>query len=108
MLKRDIQILVRLSPEENRKLKDNVRETGLSQEAYIRSLINGLQPVKSPPVDFYSMMDQLYMVGNNLNQIAKKAHVLNVIDVRKYDEAIKSYNDIITILSEAFVPKEKE
>ena len=34
-------------------------------------------------------MRELHRVGNLLNQIAQKAHVLNVIDVKRYDEACR-------------------
>lgn len=40
------------------------------------------------------MMQQLYRIGNNLNQIAQKAHTLNVIDVQRYDTAVSQLIDI--------------
>ena len=42
----------------------------------------------APPPDYYSMMRELHKIGNNLNQIAQKAHVLNVIDVQRYDQEV--------------------
>ncbi|MFR2938358.1 plasmid mobilization relaxosome protein MobC [Faecalibacillus intestinalis] len=36
------------------------------------------------------MMKELHAIGNNLNQLARKAHQLNVIDVEQYDLQLKN------------------
>lgn len=59
-----------------------VERSKLTREVYLRHLINGYVPQDAPLTDNFSMMLQLYRIGNNLNQIARKAHVLNVIDVQ--------------------------
>jgi hypothetical protein len=51
-----------------------VKQTGLSREAYIRALINGYIPKPLPPPDYFAMMRELHAIGNNLNQLAAKAH----------------------------------
>ena len=40
-------------------------------------------------------MRELHRVGNNLNQIAQKAHVLNVIDAPRYDTVAKRIENLI-------------
>lgn len=107
MRKRSIHIQVWLNEKEFMELNRNVIRTGLSREAYIRHLITGYLPVESPPPDYYKMMNELYQVGNNLNQIAKKAHVLNVMDTQKYDEAIKTYNEIISEINDTVIKPRK-
>ena len=59
-----------------RRCKRGVRKAGLSREAYLRHLVNGLMPQDSPPPDYYAMMRELHGIGNNLNQIAVKAPYL--------------------------------
>ena len=58
------------------------------------------------------MMRQLYGLTNNMNQIAKKAHVLNVIDVQAYDRnaemAIQAILDITKAVIEPRIMKEEE
>ena len=49
------------------------------------------------------MMRQLYYCGNNLNQIAKKAHALGVIDAEKYDEAMKLFRESVMNINRAIV-----
>lgn len=47
------------------------------------------------------MMQQLYHIGNNLNQIAQKAHTLNVIDVQRYDTAVTQFEAAVKEIIEA-------
>lgn len=100
-------VLLRLTDAEFTKLTRDSSKAGLTKSTYLRQLISKLNPVESPPLDYYKMMEQLYIVGNNLNQIAKKAQALSVIDSDKYDEAIKDYNEIIKLLSDAFIRPRK-
>ena len=95
MRKRNIQIITRLSKEEHQHLCKLVKKSGVSQEVYIRHLINGVVPQDTPPPDYYSMMREFHNIGNNLNQIAQKAHILNVMDVQRYDEAVRRFEKSI-------------
>ena len=81
MRNRNIRIQLWLNKKEADRLDKSVKKSGLSREAYLRHLINGLVPPEAPPPDYYSMMRELYRIGNNLNQIAVKAHTLGVIDL---------------------------
>lgn len=103
MNKRNIQILVRLNKEENEHLKKQVKKSGLSGEAYLRHLIAGVVPREAPPPEYFMFMRELHNVGNNLNQIAQKAHVLNVVDVKRYDDACRRLDRLICDVTEAVV-----
>ena len=80
MRKRNCRVQVRLDNKEYQGFMKAVRKSGLSQEVYLRHLINGVVPQDAPPPDYYHFMRELHGVGNNLNQIAQKAHVLGVVD----------------------------
>ena len=103
MEKRNIEIKVRLNRKEADNLFKRVKRARLSRESYIRHLINDLVPQDAPPPDYYSMMQQLYRIGNNLNQIAQKAHTLNVIDVQRYDAAVAQFEATVKKITEAVV-----
>lgn len=103
MRKRNVEILFRLNRKEAENLDKKVKKSGLSREAYLRQLIAGVVPKDAPPPDYYSMMRELHKVGNNLNQIAQKAHTLNVIDVKRYDEAVREYEAVVKLIMEAVV-----
>ena len=101
--KRNIEIKVRLNRKEADNLFKRVKRSRLSREAYLRHLINGVVPQDAPPPDYYSMMQQLYRIGTNLNQIAQKAHTLNVIDVQRYDAAVHKFEEAVKQITEAVV-----
>ena len=109
MSKRNIEIKVRLNRKEAEILNKRVKKSRLSREAYLRHLIDGVVPQDSPPPDYYSMMRELHGVANNLNQIAQKAHVLNVIDVKRYDEGSKQWEAFIREVTAAVIlPAKRE
>ena len=60
-------------------------------------------PQDAPPPDYYAMMQQLYRIGNNLNQISQKAHTLNVIDVQRYDAAVSQFKAAVKEITEAVI-----
>ena len=91
MRKRTISILFRLNRKEAELLNKKVKKSGLSREAYLRHLIHGLLPNDAPPPDYYAMMQELRQIGNNLNQIARKAHTLALVDIKRYDEAVRLF-----------------
>ena len=103
MRKRNNLIQIWLSDDELEKLSTQAAKCGLSRAAFLRQLICGFQPKELPPPDFYPMMRQLYYCGNNLNQIAKKAHALGVIDAEKYDEAMKLFRESVMNINRAIV-----
>ena len=74
MRKRNCRVQVRLDNKEYQGFMKAVRKSGLSQEVYLRHLINGVVPQDAPPPDYYHFMRELHGVGNNLNQIAKRVN----------------------------------
>ena len=104
MRKRNCRVQVRLDGKEFQHFMKLVKKSGLSQEVYLRHLINGVVPNNAPSPDYFSMMKELHGIGNRLNQIAIKAHTLNVMDVQRYDEtrhmlinAIDKITDAVTM-----------
>ena len=95
MNNRSYEIKVRLTQAEMVHLNRLVNGSKLSREAYLRQLISGVVPQDAPPPDYFSMMQQLYRIGNNLNQIAQKAHALNAIDTYHYDEAVREFREAV-------------
>ena len=89
MRKRNVAILFRLNKKEAEALDKKVKRSGLNREAYLRQLISGVVPRDAPPPDYYSMMRELHKIGNNLNQIAQKAHVLFREDLLKLNTISK-------------------
>ena len=101
MLKRNKKITFRLDESEYECFKKRIKKSGLFQETYIRQLINNLVPTDLPPPDYHAMANELRAIGNNMNQIAQKAHVLRVIDTQKYDDAYSMLKETLIKIVEA-------
>ena len=107
MRKRNVHVQLWLDRKEAEVLQKKVKRSGLSREAYLRHLISGVVPREAPSPDYFSMMRELHGIGNNLNQIAQKAHTLNVMDVQRYDAACRQLENAICSITEAVILPEK-
>ena len=107
MQNRTIEIKFRLNRKEADALNRRVKKSGLSREAYLRQLINGLVPRDLPPPDYFSMMQALYDVGAALGQIAQKANALGKIDAAHYDEVVGEYRRLVREITAAVILPEK-
>ena len=72
--KRSISILLRLNEAEHRHLKEQVAISGFPMEVYLRALIAGEKMRPRPPNEYAEIRRQLAAIGNNINQIARKAN----------------------------------
>lgn len=109
MRKRNIHIQFWLDKGEAQSFDKKVKRSGLSREAYLRHLVNGVVPNDAPPPDYYSMMRELHSIGNNLNQIAQKAHILNVLDMQRYDDNVRLFERAVkTITNAVLLPRSSE
>jgi hypothetical protein len=108
MRKRDIRAQVWLNEAESQRLRDNAKKTGLSQENYLRSLINGYTPKELPPIDFYIMMRELRAIGSNINQLAVKANTTGYVDEASFErEATQLRRAIMEIQKAVILPERK-
>ncbi len=107
MRKRNVHIQFWLNRKEAEDFDKKVKLSGLSREAYLRNIINDLVPRDAPPPDYYAMMRELYRIGNDLNQIAQKAHALNYIDTRRYDDAAREFEEAVMNITEAVILPQK-
>ena len=57
----------------------------------------------APPPAYYDFMRELHRIGGNLNQIAQKAHVLGVIDERRYDEEMRKFDQLVRDITKAVI-----
>jgi hypothetical protein len=109
MRKRNVRYQLWLDEKEAERFNSLVKQSGLPREIYLRQLINGLVPTDAPPPDYFSMMKELHAIGTNLNQIARKAHVLNVVDVKRYDDNVALLNNAIVEIARAvMLPRKME
>jgi len=95
MRKRTFRVRVWLNEMEYNTLKISVQKSGLSQEAFLRKILNGYQVKEFPPLEFRELIRQICAIGNSLNQIAAKANSLHMLDAEKYQQ---NYRQLLNIL----------
>ena len=59
---------------EHRHLKEQVAISGFPTEVYLRALIAGEKMRPRPPNEYAEIRRQLAAIGNNINQLARKAN----------------------------------
>lgn len=68
---KEVRIKVRLSEEENEKLKRCSAMCGLSQSEFIRQLCKGKTPKPQPTKDFWKLLETLYDVHDSFQKCVK-------------------------------------
>jgi hypothetical protein len=108
MRKRNFRAQVWLNEAESQRMHDNAKKTGLSQENYLRSLINGYTPKELPPVDFYNMIRELRAIGGNINQLVAKANTTGYVDEAGFErEAMHLRKAILEIQKAVTLPEKR-
>ncbi len=90
------RVQVRLSDEEYDFFNHNLKLTGLTAESYLRKLICEKTPrVKEVTELDRNIANQLYAIGNNLNQISRRANAMGVINVKLFSESVSAFENIM-------------
>lgn len=95
---RNNRVVFRLSDAELAALNRDVKKTGFSREEYLRIVTKMIRPKERPPADFASVLRELSRIGNNLNQIARKANEAGSIDVVEYRRNAAELQDVMSQL----------
>lgn len=87
-------------------MKDLVELEKIPQEEYIRLILNGITPMPALPIDYHKMMDELNAIGNNLNQLARKANTIHAVNAIEFKEFAKTFDKVILdIMNECMIKK---
>lgn len=108
MRTRDIKQQLWLNETEKAKLKSNAKKVGLNESAYLRSLIMGYKPKEQPSDKFYEDMKQLRGISININQIARKANSLGIVDAPFYKKTYQKLNEFMQQIRKKYIDIEKE
>jgi hypothetical protein len=103
MRKRNVRKQFWFTNEEATDLRKKASLVGLTESALVRSLLNDYQPKEKPPREFYTLITELRKIGTNLNQIAHKANITNIIDKANYEIMAKEIQQIIILIKERYL-----
>lgn len=108
MRKRSIRVWTRLSESEYETVTSRVKKTGLSREAYIRDMLLRHFPKEKPDDRFYAVMRELSAIGNNVNQLARKAAALGFVDAPFYKQEAEKWDAFRLEIRRKFLLPDKE
>ena len=111
-LHRSRVVKTRMTEEEYADFAARLAPYGISQSEFIRRAIQGasirpvvtVSPVNDELLAALGKLTAEYgRIGNNLNQIAAKAHTLNALDVQRYDENCRKLDEAIKTITTAVI-----
>lgn len=73
----------------------------------MRLLVRGYEPKEKPDERFYDTMRNLSAIGNNINQLAAKAHTLGFIDVPMLKNEAERWHKFQADVERQFLRPEK-
>ena len=104
---RFIFLSIRISPQENEELLKKLEQTKMNKSEFVRKAISNVEIKEKPDREFYNTTQQLIRIGNNLNQIAKKANSLDFINTKEYQENADELKNLITEIKEKYLEENK-
>jgi hypothetical protein len=107
MIIRKIQIIFRLSYAENKRLKELVAKSKLTQSAYIRKLISGAVPKTAPPPEYKEMIQKLREIASNLQQILNFAKKNGIMETDTIADAAEITRNTVAEITKAVIEPEK-
>ena len=107
MRKRNIKKNFWLNKEEATILKNKAKKAGKNEAEFVRCLVTGAVVKEKPDDRFYEVMRELSAIGNNLNQIARKANEKKgFIDAVRYKREAEKWDNFIIKVKREFLGKD--
>ncbi len=107
MKRRTVKKQFWFSRDEAQDLQKKAKKTCLTEAALVRLLVRGYEPKERPDERFYDTMRNLSAIGNNINQLAAKAHTLGFIDVPMLKNEAERWHKFQADVERQFLRPEK-
>ena len=101
-MKRTSNMLLRLYPEEKKKLTQKARKANMSRESYCRAVLNGSEVKEGPNADVAQLINQVRRVGYNIDQILKIANGQGLVDVPQLRKALEETHQVAQQIIKAY------
>ncbi|GAA6393737.1 hypothetical protein I4100191B2_12190 [Clostridiales bacterium] len=102
MRNRNHRVEIYFTKTELEMLTKKVRRSGLSREGYCRRVLNGTEVKEAPPADVPVLIQEVRCVGNNLNQIMKRANALGLLDVPQLRKALDENRAVEKLIADVY------
>ena len=107
MKRRTVKKQFWFSRDKAQDLAKKAKKTCLTEAALVRLLVRGYEPKEKPDERFYDAMRNLSAIGNNINQLAAKAHTLGFIDVPMLKNEAERWHKFQADVERQFLRPEK-
>lgn len=107
-MRRNIEKHILLNSDEAEDLQIKARKACLSEAGLLRLLLKGYHPKEKPDDRFYEAMQELSAIGNNINQLAKKAHSLNFVDAPMLEQEAIRWHQFQADVERQFLRPERD
>ena len=84
------------------ELTQKARSAGLSNAAFVRKAIQGLEVKEAPPADVPQLLNQMRRVGYNLDQTLKHANATGVLDVPQFRKDLEDIRETVREVRAAY------
>ena len=102
MRKRNCRVEVCFTKDELYDLTKKARNARLSISGFIRRAVRGIEVREAPPADVPALIQEVLRVGNNLNQIMKRANALGLLDVPQLRKALDENRAVEKLIADAY------
>ena len=102
MKNRKCPFVPRFTKDELSDLTKKARKARLTNAAFIRRAVCGAEVREAPPADVPALIQEVRRVGNNLNQIMKRANALGLMDVPQLRKALDENRVVEKLIVDAY------
>ena len=102
MRKRNCRVVVYFSKEELDALTNKIRRSRLSRESFIRASVAGQEVRDGPAADVPMLIQEVRRVGNNLNQLLKRANTIGLLDVPQLRKEVTYLRAVEKLIVDAY------
>lgn len=100
MRRRTVDIHIMLNQEEGKKFDELCNKTNLTRLTLIRKMILNCPIKEKPYAEFLKVHDAINQIGNNFNQLVRRANRLGTVSDSDIKEAQRVYNQVHRLLRE--------
>ena len=107
MRKRTHRVQIMLSDSEYLRLCKNTAKSGFKQAGYLRSLVCGYVPKELPPLEYYAIINKLYLITDQLKRIEQSLTDTSDSQKQVFREQSEITKQMILSLQQALIDSEK-
>ena len=100
MRRRTVDIHIMLNQEEGKKFDELCNKTNLTRVTLIRKMILNCPIKEKPYAEFLKVHDAINQIGNNFNQLVRRANALGTVSNSDMKEAQRVYKQVYRLMRE--------